>query len=104
MRILFLLMTALLISKPVYADKTSFPADVSVVQTGQPFAAYMKKLLAAIAANKMGVVAQACATCGAKAIGVTIPENRVVMIFNPHFAVRMLKASIPAVAGSFFSF
>jgi len=44
----------------------------------------------------MGIVAEACATCGAKAIGVTIPGNRVIMIFNPHFAVRMLKASTAA--------
>jgi uncharacterized protein (DUF302 family) len=41
----------------------------------------------------MGVVGNACVTCGAKAIGVKIPGNRVMMIFNPHFAVRMLKAS-----------
>ena len=41
----------------------------------------------------MGLVGNACATCGAKNIGVTIPGNRVMMIFNPHFAVRMLKAS-----------
>ena len=41
----------------------------------------------------MGIVGEACATCGAANIGVTIPGNRVVMIFNPHFAVRMLKAS-----------
>ena len=41
-------------------------------------------------------LAQACATCGAKAIGVTIPGNHVVMIFHPKFAVRMLKASVAA--------
>ena len=96
MRIFILVLVGLLISNPGYAEKSVFPADVSVVETGQPFAAYMKKLLAAVRAHKMGVVAQACATCGAKAIGVTIAENRVVMIFNPHFAVRMLKASVPA--------
>ena len=50
-------------------------------------------MLAAVKANKMGVVGHACATCGAKNIGITIPGNRVIMVFNPHFAVRMLKAS-----------
>ncbi len=60
------------------------------------FDAYVDKLTKAISANKMGLVSQACATCGAKSIGVDIPGNRVLMIFNPHFAVRMLKASIPA--------
>ena len=42
----------------------------------------------------MGIVGNACATCGARSIGVTIPGNRVMMIFNPHFAVRMLKSSV----------
>ena len=64
-----------------------------MIDTGQPFNAFVKKLTAAIGANKMGIVGNACATCGAKNIGVTIPGNRVMMIFNPHFAVRMLKAS-----------
>ncbi len=68
-------------------------SGTKVVETGQPFNSYLKKLKSAIRANKMGIVAEACATCGARAIGVTIPENRVVMIFNPYFAVRMLKAS-----------
>jgi len=66
------------------------------VDTGRPFAAYVERLTAAVRANKMGIVAHACATCGAKAIGVTIPGNRVVMIFHPRFAVRMLKASVAA--------
>ncbi|NQU59415.1 MAG: DUF302 domain-containing protein [Rhodospirillales bacterium] len=66
------------------------------IDTQQPFAAYLDKLKKAIGANKMGLVGEACATCGAKAIGVTIAGNRVLMIFNPNFAVRMLKASIAA--------
>ena len=68
-------------------------SGTKTIETGQPFGSYLKKLKSAIGANKMGIVAEACATCGAKAIGVTIPGNRVVMIFNPYFAVRMLKAS-----------
>ena len=66
------------------------------VDTGRPFAAYVERLTAAVRANKMGIVAHACATCGAKAIGVTIPGNHVVMIFHPRFAVAMLKASVAA--------
>ncbi len=68
-------------------------SGTKIIETGQPFNSYLKKLKSAIRANKMGIVAEACATCGAKNIGVTIPGNRVVMIFNPYFAVRMLKAS-----------
>lgn len=91
-----LLIVGMLVASPVRAEEPAFPAHVELVESKQSFAAYMKKLLAAIGANGMGVVAQACATCGAKSIGIEIPENRVVMIFNPHFAVRLLKVSIPA--------
>lgn len=68
-------------------------SGVQVIETKQPFDAFTKRLTAAIKKNKMGLVAQACANCGAKSIGVTIPGNRVFMIFRPDFAVRMLKAS-----------
>ena len=68
-------------------------SGVQVVETEQPFTAFTERLTAAIKKHKMGLVAQACANCGAKSIGVTIPGNRVFMIFRPDFAVRMLKAS-----------
>ena len=44
----------------------------------------------------MGLVARASATIGAKSIGKTIPGNMVVMVYRPDFAIRMLKASVPA--------
>ncbi len=71
-------------------------SGTKVIDTGVAFSTYYKKLKAAISANKMGIVGTACATCGARAIGVTIAENRVLMIFAPQFAVRMLKASVAA--------
>ncbi len=89
---LFVIFFALL-ALPVRAENPTPYPGTKVIETGQPFDAFIKKLTAAIGANKMGIVGNACATCGAKAIGVTIPGNRVLMIFNPHFAVRMLKAS-----------
>ncbi len=89
---LFVIFFALL-ALPVRAENPTPYPGTKVIETGQPFDAFNKKLTAAIRANKMGIVGDACATCGAKAIGVTIPGNRVIMIFNPHFAVRMLKAS-----------
>ena len=81
---------------PARAENPAPYSGTKVIDTGQPFGGFVKNLLAAVRANKMGIVGQACATCGAKAIGVTIPGNRVVMIFNPHFAVRMLEASVAA--------
>ncbi len=96
MRAALLTSLVIFLALPAAAEVAApYPATV-VVETGQPFAEFVKKLEAAIAANKMGIVARACTTCGARSIGVTIPGNRVIMIFRPDFAVRMLKASVAA--------
>ena len=93
MRLILLGCLMVLLALPVKAENPTPYSGTKVIETGQPFDAFINKLTAAIKANKMGIVGTACATCGAKKIGVTIPGNRVIMIFNPHFAVRMLKAS-----------
>ena len=93
MRLILLGCLMVLLALPVKAENPTPYSGTKVIETGQPFDAFIEKLTAAIKANKMGIVGNACATCGAKNIGVTIPGNRVIMIFNPHFAVRMLKAS-----------
>jgi uncharacterized protein (DUF302 family) len=87
---------ALLISFGAAADNaTPFPGT-HVTKTKYSYQQMVKKLPEAVAKNKMGVVAKASATLGAKKIGVTIPGNMVVMVFHPKFAVRMLDASVPA--------
>jgi uncharacterized protein (DUF302 family) len=87
---------AILISLGARADNaTPFPGT-HVIKTGHSYQAMVEKLPKAVAKNKMGVVARASATLGAKKIGVTIPGNMVVMVFHPKFAVRMLEASVPA--------
>jgi uncharacterized protein (DUF302 family) len=93
MRLALLCIIVVLIAVPARAENPTPYSGTKIIETGQPFDAYVEKLTAAIKTNKMGIVGNACATCGAKTIGVTIPGNRVLMIFNPHFAVRMLKAS-----------
>ncbi len=65
-------------------------------ETGKPFGDYVEDLRGAIAANRMGIVAQASATNGAASIGKTIAGNAVIMVFRPDYAVRMLEASVPA--------
>jgi hypothetical protein len=67
-----------------------------VVKTTFGYAELVDRLLAAVKANKMGIVARASATNGAKSIGITISGNQVVMVFHPRFAVRMLEASVSA--------
>ncbi len=96
MRIFLVCCLGLLLALPARAENPAPYSGMRSIDTIQPFAAYVGRLKAAVRANRMGIVAHACATCGAKAIGVTIPGNQVVMIFHPRFAVRMLKASIAA--------
>ena len=60
------------------------------------FDALAARLEQAIAANKMGLVAQASASHGAAARGVKIRGNLVLMVFRNDYAVRMLAASVPA--------
>jgi len=76
-------------------NATPFPGT-HVIASTHSYATMVDKLHDAVAKNKMGVVAKASATVGAKKIGVTIPGNMVVMVFHPRFAVRMLEASVPA--------
>ncbi len=92
--ILVCLLVGLALAEDARAD--GHGSDFRNYQTQQEFTGFLDRLKKAIAAQKMGVVAEACADCGARSIGVTIPGNRVVMIFHPRFAVRMLKASLEA--------
>ena len=66
------------------------------IQTKYTFADLVKRLNAAIKANKMFAVTRASASIGAKRRGVTIPGNMVVGVYRNDFAVRMLAASVPA--------
>jgi uncharacterized protein (DUF302 family) len=65
-------------------------------KTKAPFLQAEKDLTQAIKKNKMGLVNKASATHGAASIGVKIKGNRVFGVYHPRFAVRMLKASVPA--------
>lgn len=66
------------------------------VQTKHSFDVLVERVEKAVAAHKMGLVAQASASRGAAARGVKIPGNAVLMVFRNDYAVRMLKASVPA--------
>jgi uncharacterized protein (DUF302 family) len=86
---------AALLPTEVNAGDTPHPGT-TVIDTDVPFATFEDRLRQAIRENRMGIVAEASATRGAQSIGVTIPGNAVIMVFRPDFAVRMLKASVPA--------
>jgi len=87
---------AILMSLGAAGDNTTPFPGTHVIKTGHSYQTMVEKLPKAVAKNKMGVVAKASATLGAKKIGVTIPGNMVVMVFHPKFAVRMLDASVAA--------
>lgn len=78
-------------SANVLADATT-----KTVVTTRGFDETVSRLEKSITDNKMGLVAQASASKGAAARGVKIPGNTVLMVFRNDFAVRMLKASVPA--------
>jgi uncharacterized protein (DUF302 family) len=72
-----------------------YPGTVTVA-TKHSFDTLVGRVEQAIAANKMGLVAQASASRGASSRGVKIPGNAVLEVFRNDYAVRMLAASVPA--------
>ncbi|MGB0632179.1 MAG: DUF302 domain-containing protein [Alphaproteobacteria bacterium] len=78
------------------ADMATPYPGTKIIETGKSYGDLVKSLNAAVKANKMGLVTRASATVGAKSLGKTIPGNMVVGVYRPDFAIRMLKASVPA--------
>lgn len=92
--ILFVL--ALLTASIAHAEMT--PRDGWVVlSTGKSHATLLDTLKAAVKANGMAIVTQAGPTGVARNRGITIPENRVVGVFNNDFAVKILSTSTAAM-------
>lgn len=82
---------------PAAADNPRPYPGTQVIRTGHSYQDLIGRLDTAVKANKMGVVTRASATEGAKKVlKMDIPGNMVVGVFHPRFAVRMLKASVPA--------
>jgi uncharacterized protein (DUF302 family) len=90
------LAAALAVAPPAEAADPAPGEGVRTIATAHSFGTLSNKLREAVKANKMGIIAQACASCGAKGRGITIPGNLVVMVYRNDFAVRMLAASVPA--------
>lgn len=71
-------------------------SGLQVLETGFAYQTLVDRLLRAIEKHGMNVLARVSATAGAARIGVEIPGNAVIMVFRPDYAVRMLRASVPA--------
>lgn len=89
---------AALVMAGAAAGAQAQPAGSGMSTKASPhaFARTVASLEKSIESNKMGLVAQASASRGAAARGVTIPGNAVLMVFRNDYAVRMLAASVPA--------
>lgn len=68
-----------------------------VIPTGKSHATLLSDLKSAVKAHGLGIVTQAGPTGVARKRGITIPENRVVGVFNNDFAVRILALSTAAM-------
>lgn len=68
-----------------------------VVETDLSYAALIEALKAAVKANGMNVVTEAGPTEAAAKLGEIIPGNRVIGVFAPTYAVRILPLSTAAM-------
>ena len=96
MRKIILTIASTLLALSLNATVQADAMGVETHSSTKSFNGVYEQLIKSIKANKMGLVAQACAHCGANSIGKKISGNRVVMVFNPKFAVRMLNANVAA--------
>ncbi|MBT3369667.1 MAG: DUF302 domain-containing protein [Rhodospirillaceae bacterium] len=95
-RLLGLLTIAALLPLSGRADQ-GYPYDgVRVIESQKKFKTLFNDLDAAVRKHRMGVVSRASASMGAARQGVENPGNAVYGVFRNDYAVRMLRASVPA--------
>ena len=89
---------AILALAPLSAQaERGYPYEgVQVIDCTKTFKALFNDLDAAIRKHRMGIVGRASASMGAARRGIEIPGNAVYAVFRNDFAVRMLRASVPA--------
>lgn len=78
---------------PAVAQTAGPLPGIVVVETGKPFTTFFKRLRTRIEQNRMVVIGIGCPSCGARSLGVTMPETRVIMFFNRFFATRVHSAN-----------
>ena len=94
-RALTVLFAAFLLIAPHSFAASPLPGT-QIIKTDAGFKGLWDKLEAAVKANGMFVVTGASASRGASGRGIKIPGNLVIVVYRNDFAVRMLKASVPA--------
>ena len=91
-----LVLFTLSLAIPAHADMGYPNPGMQVIKTPHDFKTLWDRLEGAIKTNKMGLVTRASASYGAAHRKITIPGNAVFGVYRNDFAVRMLKASVPA--------
>lgn len=87
---------AIALSHQGLAANASPLSGTHTVNTTLGFNPLRDRLEAAVVANGMFVVTRASASRGAAGRGIAIPGNLVIGVYRNDYAVRMLKASVPA--------
>jgi uncharacterized protein (DUF302 family) len=87
---------ALAISLPAQAEIAPRDGWV-VIETAMPFEGLVEAVKTSVAAHEMNVVTEAGPTAAAAKLGVTLPGNRVIGVFHPRFAIRILPLSTAAM-------
>ena len=95
-QILGLLTILVCLALPAQANQGYPHAGVQVVDARKNFKDLFNDLDMAIRKHRMGVVGRASASTGAARRGIEIAGNGVFGVFRNDFAVRMLRASVPA--------
>jgi uncharacterized protein (DUF302 family) len=97
MRLLIAAVLAVLVAAGPAAADNGYPyPGTNVIATKHSFGQLWERLEKAIEANNMGLVGRASASIGASRRKVKIAGNAVFGVYRNDFAVRMLKASVPA--------
>jgi uncharacterized protein (DUF302 family) len=81
---------------PAFAENATPYPGTEVHRTSFGFDALRQRFEAAVEKNGVFIVTRASASAGASRRGVKIPGNMVIGVYRNDFAVRMLKASVPA--------
>lgn len=94
---LFALFIAVILATSAQTQTIATREGWVIIDTEKTHSDLLTDLKDAVKAHKMGVVTQAGPTGAARNRGITIPENRVVGVFNNDFAVRVLATSTAAM-------
>lgn len=97
MRLVVVLMLALMTGSLTAAQNVGPREGWRVIPTQQSYSELLDKVRKAVTDEGMGLVTDVGPTETAARRGETIPGNRVLGVFRNDFAVRALRASVPAM-------